>query len=1351
METTEIDSTPEQVIEFINYVRTKTKSGERFVASQNGHKEGIDRLDDPSTAKIPGFPCVPYRVFAKHGDGDLLVLQAIYHTTLPKQFRKYPFLLLDSRAVIGPHFSEEPFDFNEIQLNDEVWVITVEYLEGVKRSYKMVERNGITTVTSHVPLYAQTVCFTTRNWSHLPDLEICSDRLLWVLTRVAKNEENAELPPPQPEASVKLPKAPEILNSKPKILTEPSPTPEVSFKPLKAPEVLNVNPKTTKEAIPASVRAPEASTAEKATLKTFKASEILRMPEPAPKEVVRILEPKPTPPPEASTPPVAPKAAVPQKKEPKQVKTVPLFQTPLPQKEPEDFESEPEVDSRKTKYDFSKQMDSRPMDFENLNRDILQDDEDEYIGDCRVSDKRDLMPEERDSTKLILLNELEQVSCAQLVYGAKKFLKKQKSRPPLSNVEPRDPLQHNFRTNDRIPHNEEFSFPIAYRVIAVLPESNQLILESLFRKNFPLSPSDPDIYRLQYLILDQDSYEGPNFNRSGFNIYDAAVNDLVCVFEICAYRGPQPKDNWYERNMYSGPVDDIIFKAYAHCFLGMSVFKTLYGMANNEKTIISGIDEPVDVDRHRQIYESVGDSIHTGDMFRVDVIPLDFFNAIGHVNMLRAGSTLTYATDRGPKTMVLVAGIKLNNIMLSYQDPFNPKWNLHIIDQLDRQAAAFALGKYGEEMCARIDLMERAYPVKIKFNNREDSNTGTIEFLSGYKTYNPDESLRQETELKVVVKDVGSFVIQVYDGRRFEVGRQSNLFLNMNRKLILNNKEDIVVTVVDRSPNDNPAIRFLCNGGFARSMKRQAQAPEGSTPVQTMFQAIRTRQYPRDMIKEFNEVQNVEIESDVRFKDETIRLDNQQEAIVKAVVCLEKWSELFMISACAGAGKSLCSVAILKESIVRDPTCVQLVCSAANRAVDNLAESLHRLGDHQVRAIRIYSGSQRSKMNFQEPQYGFNAVVKKLVSSSYKYGVTEMDGDILEYYLKAYERLGRIAKNPKHRDDFEAIEDCKNRMKKTLKEVSEIVIRLYKPQVILTTIDFFLNNCLHARSVNTLCMMKFDRVLIDEASQLEEARFSLLMNRNWEARQFVVVGDPKQLPPHYPATYDQNLKELFGTSTLAVLGNTSLLPKLELTIGYRMHPELLKLTSVGFYQDTLQTSFVGPWLNKEVRWQLIARREAPIVFANTGGTAEISGTSRINVKEANLAAKLVEQAVCDGVEPEDIGVICLYKAQRDKVAKLLTKVHPEMKLHKRVDIATVDSYQGREKDYIIVLTTRSDFNTGDFFYNKERANVATSRAILGMVILTEDAAVKTVEPWNKLYEHSVEKGLYEPYFRVSRN
>ena len=87
--------------------------------------------------------------------------------------------------------------------------------------------------------------------------------------------------------------------------------------------------------------------------------------------------------------------------------------------------------------------------------------------------------------------------------------------------------------------------------------------------------------------------------------------------------------------------------------------------------------------------------------------------------------------------------------------------------------------------------------------------------------------------------------------------------------------------------------------------------------------------------------------------------------------------------------------------------------------------------------------------------------------------------------------------------------------------------------------------------------------------------------------------------------------------------------------------------------------------------------------------------------------------------PGQIGVVTPYEGQRSYIVNYM-QFHGSLKkdLYKEVEVASVDAFQGREKDYIILSCVRSNEHQGIGFLNDpRRLNVALTRAKYGVVIL----------------------------------
>lgn len=99
--------------------------------------------------------------------------------------------------------------------------------------------------------------------------------------------------------------------------------------------------------------------------------------------------------------------------------------------------------------------------------------------------------------------------------------------------------------------------------------------------------------------------------------------------------------------------------------------------------------------------------------------------------------------------------------------------------------------------------------------------------------------------------------------------------------------------------------------------------------------------------------------------------------------------------------------------------------------------------------------------------------------------------------------------------------------------------------------------------------------------------------------------------------------------------------------------------------------------------------------------------------------KIVTKFFKSGVVPGQIGVVTPYEGQRSYIVNYM-QFNGTLKkdLYKEIEVASVDAFQGREKDYIILSCVRSNEHQGIGFLNDpRRLNVALTRAKYGVVIL----------------------------------
>ncbi|MEM8665958.1 MAG: AAA domain-containing protein [Planctomycetota bacterium] len=284
----------------------------------------------------------------------------------------------------------------------------------------------------------------------------------------------------------------------------------------------------------------------------------------------------------------------------------------------------------------------------------------------------------------------------------------------------------------------------------------------------------------------------------------------------------------------------------------------------------------------------------------------------------------------------------------------------------------------------------------------------------------------------------------------------------------------------------------------------------------------------------------------------------------------------------------------------------------------------------------------------------------------------------------------------------------------------------------------------------------FDLVVIDEACQCTLPGVWQAVLR---ANRIVFAGDHCQLPP--TVLSDQAAREGMRESMMQHLvereGNSIYR---RLTQQYRMHERIMGFSSQAFYEDSLvadpsvrshvlsdlstvevnadpsndDQKFANPWFTQ------------PLHFIDTAGAEyveeiEPDGESKMNRKEAELTSQLVDELVSAGVDPTDIGVIAPYAAQ---VRWLRQQIR-----HPGLEIDTVDGFQGREKEAVVLTMVRSnDRQEIGFLRDTRRTNVAVTRARRCLIMIGDSATLASDPFYESLLEYFEQQGSYRSVWEM---
>lgn len=428
-------------------------------------------------------------------------------------------------------------------------------------------------------------------------------------------------------------------------------------------------------------------------------------------------------------------------------------------------------------------------------------------------------------------------------------------------------------------------------------------------------------------------------------------------------------------------------------------------------------------------------------------------------------------------------------------------------------------------------------------------------------------------------------------------------------------------------------------------------------------------------------------------------------------------NDLAIIHGPPGTGKTTTVAELIRQAVSKGQRV--LACAPSNTGVDNLLEKLVGL---RIDAIRIGHPA-RVLESLQEHTLDY------LVEADPAMKVVREMRREAEMLTSKAGRWTRAKPMPGARED---LKQEARRLRNDAKIFEEQIIntKLDRANVICATTNY---------DPEILGDRTFDLGVIDEACQSTEPGYWPVVLR---VEKLVLAGDHCQLPPTVLST-QANLEGLSKSMMERLVERWGKLVTRQLTTQYRMHQKIMEFPSEHFYAGTLvaDPSVAGHTLADLPGVQTESLDTQPVLFVDTSGadwTEELdpNGESKLNPREALWILKQVDALLDAGIQPEQIAVIAPYSAQvrflRDRCSNT------------SVEIDTVDGFQGREKEVVLISLVRSN-TQGEvgFLGDTRRMNVAMTRAKRRLIVIGDGSTLGRNSFFKEWIQHTENQGFYK--------
>lgn len=447
--------------------------------------------------------------------------------------------------------------------------------------------------------------------------------------------------------------------------------------------------------------------------------------------------------------------------------------------------------------------------------------------------------------------------------------------------------------------------------------------------------------------------------------------------------------------------------------------------------------------------------------------------------------------------------------------------------------------------------------------------------------------------------------------------------------------------------------------------------------------------------------------------------DSQNQAVAFALSA----NDVAIIHGPPGTGKTTTLVELMRQ-ITHSGQSV-LAVAASNLAVDNMLERLIDAGENAIRLghpARVSPELREHTLDLLVEKHPDIKIARKLTRDAHS-------------LRKQASKYFRIKPDPGMR---QSLRQESKQLLKEAQQIEDLVLEriISSAKIVCATATGLDNAVLNGRI--------FDWCIMDEASQSTEPVAWIPLQY---ANRLVLAGDHFQLPPTIISTeavragFDISLMERLLTEIGSTISR-------RLNVQYRMHNDIMNFSSEVFYENSLQAdeSVRTALLTDLPRVTSSPLTDSPVHFIDTAGASydeevEPNGDSRFNLLEAELVVKKVNELLECGVSSNMIAVISPYSAQVRLLREMLHAA--EDGDLSGIEIDSVDGFQGREKEAVIISLVRSN-REGEvgFLSDARRMNVALTRARRKLIVIGDSATITSHGFYQRMVKYFESIGAY---------